>query len=237
MNISRLAFKKYIKAFKSFSRTTPGLLLSSSPLLTLYFILSTNKSFRGAVLSQLPQEASIVSNQATRHYGVEARSLFDEQRDKGQQKFWDATAGVHRVDKVSNDILAPPCHKLMIGQMTWYIQQGDDLLREQTIRFPFFRTLPEDFTDDNLVFRDELIQSESKTAPIHPSPATTKANCVLTADLSSVNRAEFKKRQGADGQAYYDVHYDLAITIQPATMKFALEIKGKEMGTVQANYD
>lgn len=121
--------------------------------------------------------------------------------------------------------------------MTWYIHQGDDLLREQTIRFPFYRTLPEGFTDKQLIFEDKLIQSESRTAPVHPSPATTKTNCVLTANLTSVDRAEFKKRIGADGLTYYDIHYDLAITIQPARMKFALEVKGREMGTVQASYD
>ena len=121
--------------------------------------------------------------------------------------------------------------------MTWYINQGDDLLREQTIRFPFFRTLSENYTDDQLIFKDELTQSDAKIAPIHASPTTTKLNCILTADLRSVDRAEFKKRKGVDGLMYYDVHYDLAITIQPATMKFTLEIKGKEMGTIQANYD
>jgi hypothetical protein len=55
---------------------------------------------RGAVLSQLPKEAMVVSNQATRHYGVDARALWEEERDKGQTKHWDASSGTHRVDMV-----------------------------------------------------------------------------------------------------------------------------------------
>jgi hypothetical protein len=52
------------------------------------------------VLSRLPKEAIVVSNQATRHYGVDARDLWEEERDKDQSKHWDASTGTHRVDKV-----------------------------------------------------------------------------------------------------------------------------------------
>jgi hypothetical protein len=52
------------------------------------------------VLSRLPKEAIVVSNQATRHYGVDARTLWEEGRDKDQSKHWDASSGTHRVDKV-----------------------------------------------------------------------------------------------------------------------------------------
>ncbi|KAF4627027.1 hypothetical protein G7Y89_g11126 [Cudoniella acicularis] len=119
---------------------------------------------------------------------------------------------------------------------TWYINRGEDLLREQTIRFPFYRRLREDFSDKELIFKDELIESKSKNAPFYPSSLTTKSNCELTADLRSVDRSKFKKMTGVDGNTYFDVHYDLAITMKPAVMKFSLEIKEKEMGTVNAKY-
>ncbi|KAF8861505.1 Hsp70 family protein-like protein [Acephala macrosclerotiorum] len=162
---------------------------------------------KGACLSQLPQEAQIVSNQATRHYGVSAHSLFDEVMDRGQMKW------------------------------TWYVTRGQDLKRDHTIRFSFYRSLADGYSNNQLVFTDELFQSESKLAPMHPSSATTKVNCTLTADLRTVNRNKFKKSIGADGATYYQVHYELAITIQSAMMKFSLEIDGKEMGTVNAKYD
>jgi hypothetical protein len=120
--------------------------------------------------------------------------------------------------------------------MTWYVQQGEDLKKEHKVRFPFFRSLKENYTDDDLLFKDELIQCESKVAAKYPC-ATTKINCVLTADLRKVDRKLFKKRAGKDGKTYYDVFYELVVNIQPAIMKFSMEIAGKELGSVDASYD
>ncbi|KAI9053981.1 hypothetical protein LZ554_002925 [Drepanopeziza brunnea f. sp. 'monogermtubi'] len=176
---------------------------------------------KGAVLSQLPQETMIVSNQATRHYGVEGLSIFEELQDAGQPKHWDASIAGFRAMR-----------------MTWYIHRGEDLQREQVIKFPFYRSFPtKDFPHASLVFRDRLDQCEDKNAPVHPSPASIKTNCILTADLTSVDRSQFKDVLGKDNVMYTEVHYDLVITIKPAVMKFSLEVKGKEMGTVNAKYD
>jgi hypothetical protein len=122
-------------------------------------------------------------------------------------------------------------------QMTWYIYQGEDLKREQVMRFPFYRTLNDGYKPEELIFKDKLIQSELKVAPTHPSASATRTNCELTADLRTVDKSEIKKRLGQDGKTYHDVFYDLAVTIKPAIMKFALEIKGKEIGSIEANYD
>ncbi|RAL62854.1 hypothetical protein DID88_004695 [Monilinia fructigena] len=175
---------------------------------------------KGAVLSRLPQEAVIVSTQATRHYGVSAMELHDDEIDKGQLKVYDASDGKSRAQR-----------------MTWYIYRGEDLKRSQTMKFPFYRTLPEAYTPADLIFTDELIQSENKIPPTHPSPIATKTNCVLNVDLRDVDKGHFRKRLGLDGQGYWDVYYDLVVTIQPAIMKFSLEIRGKEMGFVEANYE
>jgi hypothetical protein len=122
-------------------------------------------------------------------------------------------------------------------KMTWYINIGDDLKRDQKIKFPFFRTLDEDFEDHELIFMSDLIQSENKLPPVHPASSTTKVNCVVTSDLRNVDRKHFEKVDGEDGKTYVKVNFDLVITIQTAVMKFSLEIKGKEMGSVNANYD
>lgn len=115
--------------------------------------------------------------------------------------------------------------------------RGEDLVRDHTIHFPLYRSLAERYSDDSLIFRDELMQSESKNPPVHPSPTATKANCTLIADLRTADRSKFSKSVGKDGVTYYDVHYELAITIQSAVMKFSLEIDSKEIGTVNAKYD
>lgn len=66
----------------------------------------------GGVLSQLPQEASIVSTVATRHYGVSASSNYNEIEDAGQPRRYDRYEGCDRVTK-----------------MTWYIERVSSTIR------------------------------------------------------------------------------------------------------------
>ena len=122
--------------------------------------------------------------------------------------------------------------------MTWYIVKGDDLKRDQRIKFPFFRTLDEGFGDNSLIFTSELMHSEATVAPKWPKIGVTKRNCTLTADLRSVDRRIFKKVSKLDGTGYgYEVYYDLVVTTAAANMKFSLEVAGKEMGSVTAVYE
>lgn len=65
---------------------------------------------RGAVLSEAPQEAVITSTVATRHYGVTAFSVWQDD-DEGQVKSWDEYRERYRVEK-----------------MTWYIHTVRQLL-------------------------------------------------------------------------------------------------------------
>ena len=120
----------------------------------------------------------------------------------------------------------------------WYILQGQDLKRNQKIMFSFFRTLEEGFDDDSLIFQTELLQCDAPHPPRYPTTDVTKVNCVLTADLRAVDRSLFMKTRMVDGTGYgYDVHFDLALTVETAVMKFSLEIGGREMGSVTASYE
>lgn len=65
----------------------------------------TDAIFRGAVLSQLPDEATITSSVATRHYGVSAMSEYEDIRDRGQEKVWSEADGKYKVSKVSLSLL------------------------------------------------------------------------------------------------------------------------------------
>ena len=40
-----------------------------------------------------------------------------------------------------------------------------------------------------------------------------------------------------DGSTYYDVYFDLVVTLSSAVMKFSAEVSGKEVGSVIAKYD
>ncbi|MCJ1377667.1 hypothetical protein MMC17_000763 [Xylographa soralifera] len=175
---------------------------------------------KGAVLSQLPQEASITSSVATRHYGVAALSSYNEAEDSGQPKKRDDNTGIDRVLK-----------------MTWYIYQGEDLKRDQKLTFPFYHSLEENFPPKALIFTDELIQCEAVQPAKYPKQGVTNVNCVLTSDLTGVDRSHFKTKTSTRGAIYYDVYYNLAVTIEAAVMKFSLEINGKEIGSVTAAYE
>ena len=121
--------------------------------------------------------------------------------------------------------------------MTWYIYSGEDLKRDQKIKFPFYRILDEGYDDDDLMFDTELIESETKIPPTHPSPGIdTKRNCLCTSDLRSIDRSLLQKKTGTDGKTYYNVHYDIVVSTEAANMKFSLEIDGVEMGAVSAKY-
>ncbi|EMR81826.1 putative hsp70 protein [Botrytis cinerea BcDW1] len=176
---------------------------------------------RGAVLSGLPRKTggiSIISTQSTRHYGVVGRSLYDEEKDRGRPKTVDCYGDTRT------------------STMTWYIHRGEDLGRDQKLKFPFYRTIEGAITNSALIFREHLLQCESTAAPVYPG-ITIKQNCILTADLSGVDRSTFKQRTSVRGTPCWDVHYDLVVTVSSAVMKFSLEIKGKEIGSVEAKYD
>jgi hypothetical protein len=81
---------------------------------------------QGAVLSKLPQQATVVSSVAERHYGVSAGQEYDVVRSAGHD-VWKHRDEWEEFDRIS--------------RMTWYISKGDDLDRERSIGFPFFTQL------------------------------------------------------------------------------------------------
>jgi hypothetical protein len=58
---------------------------------------------QGAVLSKLPQEATVVTSVAERHYGVSAGELYEPIRDAKQDKYkyWDEYTEIYRVSRMS----------------------------------------------------------------------------------------------------------------------------------------
>ena len=107
---------------------------------------------RGAVMSQLPQEAKVTINFAPKHYGVSARNIIDETRDAGKERYWDPYKGKYRVDT-----------------MTWYIHKGDDLHRARKIEFSFYRDFASYPTVDDLRFAETLSECSLENAPVHPT--------------------------------------------------------------------
>ena len=52
--------------------------------------------------------------------------------------------------------------------MTWYINIGEELSRDQVIKFPFYRTLNENYTRDHLIFEDILYECQDRLVTIGP---------------------------------------------------------------------
>lgn len=189
----------------------------------------------------MPEEAVIISTQATRHYGIVFRSFCTEE-DDGQPKIRDKYTGKDMVRRVSlRYYYFWLCRKLRLTffiQMRWYIFQGEDLRRDQRIVFSFSRTLDEGFDDNWLIFEDKLLHCETPIALKWPKDGITEHNCTLISDLRSVDRQLFKKVSLWDGTGYgYKISYDLVVKTSAANMKFSLELDGKEMGSVDAVYE
>ncbi|KAH8647033.1 Hsp70 family protein-like protein [Tricladium varicosporioides] len=174
---------------------------------------------KGAVLSQLPQEqtATVTTTIAARHYGVCALSPV-EAGDEAQPVVWDSFKERNRVLK-----------------LTWMTYaKGDDIQRDQEIKFPFYRSIKQDYTENDLIFEDELIESDAVNPPKYPG--VTKTNCTLTADFHNVPSAQFHHEVDKHGRPYYEVHYDLVVKLKAASMKFSAQINGKDMGSVEVKY-
>jgi len=46
--------------------------------------------------------------------------------------------------------------------MTWFINIGDDIARDQKIKFPFYRSLSEDYGPSDLIFTDSLYECSDR---------------------------------------------------------------------------
>lgn len=174
---------------------------------------------KGAALSRVSNKATVVSTQAVRHYGVVSSVEYDPIVDRGRpMRFNECHDGKTRVDK-----------------MTWYIYKGEDMKRDQVIKFGFFRTINFRYHPADLIFWDELWYSENNVSPTYPGPAV-KTSCKVRSDLRGANHKCFKQRIGDDGKLYLDVFYTLAVSTATANLKFSVEFEGKEMGSVEATY-
>lgn len=137
---------------------------------------------RGAALSKLPGTALITSTVATKHYGVESKSVYDEELDEGE------------VTTTSRD------GRVRCLTFTWYIGIGDDLQRDAVIKFPFIRSLDHDYKENDLIFEDVLYEAKDKIAPRHRSKGESiKRNCAVKADLRSIDKSLLKSKTDVSG--------------------------------------
>lgn len=127
--------------------------------------------------------AQVTSTVATKHYGVEADSIWNDELDYGQNKIRSREG------------------KERCSTMTWYIGIGEDLQRDAEIKFSFYRSINADYSSADLIFEEILYESKDKTAPRHRSKGEhVKVNCTLKSDLRDVDRQLFKLETDTDGR-------------------------------------
>ncbi|KAK4446880.1 actin-like ATPase domain-containing protein [Podospora aff. communis PSN243] len=179
---------------------------------------------KGAALSKLPGQATVVSTSATKHYGVEAWSVFDYTIDVGMPSQVGEYDGIKRAQR-----------------MTWYIKIGDSIERDKRILCQFYRDLPGNYKSADLQFTSQLYECSDAWAPVHRREGyKIGPNCLLHADLRSVPKKYFRKRSSTSIKIHwgtYEVHYDLVVEIKSALMTFSRERNGKAMGSVTASFN
>ena len=60
--------------------------------------------------------------------------------------------------------------------------------------------------------------------------------CTLQVDPSVIPKERFSARIGVDGLPYFDIKYDLLMTIQSASILFEFEVGGTVYRDVKASY-
>lgn len=121
--------------------------------------------------------------------------------------------------------------------MNWHVLEGQELRRDEKISIGACKRYRVPYNQYALLDETRLWTSDSPEAPTHPDPEKTKAHCLLVADLRQVPKMHFKKRRGVDGHMWDELTFDLTLTAVSAGFKFALEVDGQEMGSVEAKWE
>ncbi|CZR51515.1 uncharacterized protein PAC_01392 [Phialocephala subalpina] len=109
---------------------------------------------RGAVLSKIPNVISVVACVAARSYGVRANVVFhphEHTLKAASHKYFDYFENTWR-----------------IPMMEWSVLKGEELDREKEWSVDFFRAIPLDYKDEDLLFECELEECDATFPSQYP---------------------------------------------------------------------
>lgn len=121
---------------------------------------------QGAVLSKLPDEASVVSSVGENHYGVAAAMPWNAECHPASRRFFDHYEGIWRVSVMVWYIYKVWKHPLF--EFGDSFRQYDDLKRSRAIEFAFYTALPQFPTAKEMQVEYELKMCPCDTAPEYP---------------------------------------------------------------------
>ncbi|CAD6588975.1 MAG: hypothetical protein ASARMPRED_003851 [Alectoria sarmentosa] len=181
---------------------------------------------RGALMKALAQSIpssatlKVGSRAARKHYGLESYTHFVDgvhSRSKGE---WREFEGEFKT-------LA----------MHWFIKKGNRVKEDEPTEFPLYTTRrakkgrPQDHATVILCCTDP----KDKGAPVYRDDGVDYL-VRLTANFGSIPESTLDRRMGRDGQEWYFIAYSIRMTTLSASTSYALCSKGKEYGSVTAEY-
>lgn len=123
--------------------------------------------------------------------------------------------------------------------MEWYVKKGALVSEEKVISIHFCEYfVGGDFPSTNeLITSNDLQYNTADIAPTSNRLGIMFPVCTLITDLSSVPRELFKLNTNSRGTKFWELNYNLNMSIESATVKFFLTITDKECGLVIAKFE
>ena len=145
-------------------------------------------------------------------------------------------------DAKSRKRWSPDFDEWMVDEkLQWYIKRNQVIAQTAVITFPFMRMvqIPDAGAAPYLRFVDELLSCDLDTAPDYKfrNPNAITNVCTVHSDLSGITLSKFTLKTNSNGQKYYQLCFDMAMTIVDEVIKFELKYKGESYGVVTTRFD
>ncbi|GAO46634.1 actin-like ATPase domain-containing protein [Saitoella complicata NRRL Y-17804] len=171
-------------------------------------------------------EGARVEARRTRcHYVMEVHKTFDPSQHPK----------VFSLDGANGDAVCRGICKVLVAKNT-------EVTERATVTYPFFRHV----TARNFpVFKTAIYAIDSDKCPEflysqeNPSELLpgVRQLCVLSSDFTGLPFSEFKRLIATNGQPYYEVNYDIRLTIDGVELKAERYFKGKCVGSAEIKWD
>ncbi|KAK8073653.1 hsp70 protein [Apiospora phragmitis] len=171
----------------------------------------------GAVMYRLADGPTVVSRQATCHYGVEGLYHKRTPADNGRHTYYDPRDGSTRVER-----------------MRWHITKGQEL-KEEKVKIHFIKMIDNPYDRSDLDIEHTLFFSKAPSPQVYPDNKVIKC-CIVKAFLWAARHTMKRIPVGANGKPYWTISYDVVVAAK-ASLEFSVEINGKEYGSIEASYE
>ncbi|KAJ8097148.1 hypothetical protein POJ06DRAFT_215834 [Lipomyces tetrasporus] len=115
-----------------------------------------------------------------------------------------------------------------------FLEKGQRLKIGEQAKVEFFRQV---LADAPRIFEDTLYTCDEDRCPDYITDPAIKVFAILTTDLSHLPVTEFESCTGPNGEQFYRIHFDVALTLDGGNeMRAEWLFKGKVMGHVRTRF-